>query len=221
MNFLDAHKIVFDYIDVIANTKEIPFHGIGELKNSIDEILDAYKLFIAHMFAFSTYSEEEYEKFNICIFLLRTFGDDNLVEQLKECQVILDDKSFWGRIKNKSAIPFAKEKSSRLLQEIDSSYYDDEKRKEMDLYLEAIVQESENFRNQYLQLYNNEYQNLQKRLLLINNYCQKVYQIANIPMDNDDMEYFYPFSFLKECARNKNLEDLFEPYKAYIFENER
>ncbi len=64
MNFLDAHKIVHDYTNVVAALKTKPDEiamRASLLKNTKDEIIDAFKLFYAHMFLFNTRTKDEFE----------------------------------------------------------------------------------------------------------------------------------------------------------------
>ncbi len=221
MNFLDAHRILFDYIDVLATPlpKEIPFRGISELKNTKDEIINAYKLFIAHMFAFGTRTQKERENIDICMMGLPTFVDDLFIEQLKECQRVLNDNSLWGRIRNKSAIPFAEEKRNLLLNQLlPQVHYPIE---EQTAYTDAIYKAAQNYRNEIAQIHNGESDSLRKKLMTINNYCQKAYQIAHIPMEENDVEFFYPFTLLRHFANDPRLGNLFGPYRTYIFENGR
>ena len=221
MNFLDAHKIIHAYIDVMANRQgsKTPVRRVSELKNSKKDIFDAYKIFVAHMLAFDTRTQEEYELLNSLIVTLNLFVDDRIVDEFEACQKILDDKSFFGRLKNKTAIPFAEEKRDNLLKEIApiiSELYCSE---EMDNFTEEIFAEAKSYRENISTLPKGTRESLVKRLTTINNYCYRVYEIAKIQMVETDVEYFYPFPLLWEFSKNPNLTDLYAPYRQYIFLN--
>lgn len=52
MNFIEAHMIVHDYGGALAkgtNRNALIFRPNSYLKNTKDEIIDAYKIFYAHM----------------------------------------------------------------------------------------------------------------------------------------------------------------------------
>lgn len=97
MNFLDAHKILHSYIDMWATYKieDVPFYRISDLKNSKEEIFDAYKIFIAHMFILNTRAQEWHIKINSLVMMLGLFIDDKYADGYLQCQRVLQSKSIW------------------------------------------------------------------------------------------------------------------------------
>lgn len=59
----------------------------------------------------------------------------------------------------------------------------------------------------------------QQCLSVVNEYCVDIYNLAEIEMDETDIEYFYTFELLRNFCKNPKLDDLFGPYKEYIFNN--
>lgn len=222
MNFLDAHRIIHAYIDVAANSqnKKVPVRRISELKNSKEDIFDAYKLFVAHMFAFDTRTQAEYELLDSLIMLLNVFVEDRIVDEYEACQKIIEDKSFFGRLKNKAAIPFAEEKRNNLVKEIAPLLAKPYRSEEKDRFTDAIFTEAKRYREIVSSLPKGTRETLVMRLTEINHYCYNIYEIANIKMKETDVEYFYPFPILKELSKNSNLSELYDPYKQYIFAND-
>ena len=217
MNFLDAHKmIVHDYIDMVV-LKQKP-NEIGKrvslLKNTKDEIIDAFKLFYAHMFLFNTRTNDEFEHFETCRWGLSMFIDDALMDEYSECYKMLNDKSIIGRFRNKSAIPSAKERQAELVKQIGSLIVNHYKDEEMDAFIEKVLPLSKEVQKKWIS------QSAEDQFRETAHFCDKVYEIANIPFASKDFIYFFPFATLRRYANTPNSEDDFGKYKGYIFSHQ-
>jgi hypothetical protein len=222
MNFLDAHKIVYDFVDTVADndTSNLPARRISLLKNSKSEIIDAYKLFIAHMFAFNTCSQSEYEQISSLVYSINLFVDDALITEIENCEKTMAPKCLLSPFKSKSSMEAAKAKYDVLTKKLIDHIGPIGQNHDLDVYTSIVLQEANTLKEQ-LRSVPNDNEKFKNQLSLINEYCYKVYSVANIDMDENDVEYFYPFAVLQYFAKNPKLDDLFGNYKSYIFSYRR
>ena len=218
MNYLDAHMIINRFIDTAANekTSSIPVKRISSLKDSKDAIITAYKIFVAHMFAFNTRTQMEYELLRSLLFSLNAYVDDKIVDEFESCQAVLESKGFFTRLKNKSAIPFAEEKRTRLLNEISESMFDINISESIERFESEITVEAKKLIEDLNTMPSGTRETLANRLIRICDYCYKVYEIGNIPMNDTDQEYFLPFLMLKHFSTYPSLAHLYDKYRDYV-----
>lgn len=224
MHFLDAHKILYDYINTVDTTS--PIDGIlrrkSSLQNSRTEILSAYKLFLAHMYFYHTRTQEEYEALQTKINLLPSFVDDSVVDKYIECQKIVDEKSIIGKWRNKSALPFAKEVMKSTFIETNQAlidFYTSEESKALDSFTKQVAEEATSAIKKIKAL-NSEGDEWWNAFCDIkDSYYKKTYRLSGVPEDDDSIEFFWPFYRLKTLAENPSTADIFASYKDYIFSN--
>lgn len=219
MNFLDAHRIVNDYIDICATTPITKVaRRISELKESKENILVAYKLFVSHMFAFNTRSQQEYEMLNTLMLLLPIYVDDEIVDGLEECEKIINSRGI-SRLKNKSAIPFAKEKFLRLSKEVLKLSEASSIMEELSEFEKEIMPIAEALSKTLNSMPTGTRETMNRRFEEIARYCHEVYKCVGIQIEEDDIEYFLPFAVLRQFSEYPSLGYLYDRYKAYIFLN--
>ena len=224
MNFLDAHKILYDYINLVNATP--PIDGIlrrkSSLQNSRTEILSAYKIFLAHMYFYHTRTQEEYEALQTKINLLPSFVDDNVVDKYIECKKIADEKSIVGKWRNKTALPLAKEVMKRTFVDTNQAlidFYASDESKSLDSFTKQIADEATSAVKKIKAL-NSEGDEWWNAFCDIkDSYCEKAYRLAGVSEDNDSIDFFWPFYRLKTLAEDPSTADIFTSYKDYIFSN--
>ena len=105
MNYIEAHRIVNDYIDAVAQ-------GVGEysmgfirdgrlLKDDYYRIRDAYYVFFGHMVLYNTKTQEEYEAYDACLRMLPHFAHSGRYEEIQEIEKYLKThkKNFLNKKK--------------------------------------------------------------------------------------------------------------------------
>lgn len=219
MNFLDAHKIINDYIDVSAATPTTKVaRRLSVLKETKENILIAYKLFVSHMFAFNTRTQHEYENLYSLMLLLPIYVDDEIVDGLEECEKIINSRGI-ARLKNKSAIPFAEEKFLRLSKEVLRLSELSCIKAELSGFEKEIMPAAESLSKALNTMPTGTRETMNKRFEIIGQYCCEAYRCAGIKMEEDDVDYFLPFSVLRRFSEYPSLGYLYDRYKDYIFLN--
>lgn len=223
MNFIDAHMIVHNYAGSLAkgaSENAIIYRPISYLVNTKDEIIDALKLFYAHMIFFNTRTQEEYEQYELARKCLNYFIDDAKYYDVINCNKIINSKSLFEKWRNKTALPFAKEKVNEYLSEISNMMANPFRGEEVEEYfLEmqtqcAVIKERITVeKREQGSVSNKTYYEC------CNNYCCVAYEKAHLVMEEMDIEYFYSFDILRYFLTRPNLNDLFENYAGYISTN--
>ena len=218
MNFLDAHQILHAYVHVLSQPcrPDDAFRRFSELGAAREEILQAYKLFLAHMYAFNTRTQDEFNRLHMCIMTLDYFADDAVVDQINACKKELDTKDAAEGVCRQSSLTLAEERMNALLKEMEAQRIDTAG---LERYMARVSKAVEAFRGEFSAIPDEDPQQFKKQLLTINDLCRQVYSLAEIPMEDTDVEYFYPFTLLQYFAVNPKLSKLFEPYRDYIRKN--
>lgn len=213
MNYIDAHKIIYDYINVASQQADegLPARRLSTLRNSKRDIINAYKLFVAHMFVFDTCSQEEYENLTTLVYSIGLFVDDVLIAQLEECQSIMSSKSNNRKVIDDATKQY-EDLSKRLIKEIEPLGPN----KEISAFISSIVPIAKTYKKRVFSVPDGG-NKLAAQLEIINEYCYQVYSVAEITMFDDDVEFFYPIKLLQFFANNPKLDSLIGKYKDYIF----
>ena len=221
MSYLEAHKIVFDYVDVVAKhdqRKNAFFLRKSDYINTKEEIICAFKLFFAvgYRYGGNLYTTEEWESYKMLFSELATpWMEDSFVDEFVKCERILNDKSLWGRIKNRSAIPYVRYKKEKLIEE----------------WGECLTEnDSEEFlrqKNAFLKEVNELAQASAKRKREFPDdeenairYFQDVYRIIGLTPRTMDFALFWPIPTLQKFAKTNEMGKYFtEEQKLYVFQH--
>lgn len=229
MSYLEAHKIFHNYIDVIANNENrenVPFYRKSAFKHSKEQITYAYKVFmaVAYRYGNNIYTQEEINGYNTVFALLwMPWVDDAFADEYIQCEKILNDTSLWGRFKNRTAIPYVKEKLDRLKEELFTKY------KEVDPI--EFMKEKDAFTNSILELVNKSVarakeipQDPQRKKMWLNryveDYCWNAYRIIGLTVRQEDVNCFWPMPTLYQYATHPETGNRFtEEQRKYISQN--
>ncbi len=218
MNLIEAHKIVHDYMQALATPPEensLFYRPISHLKNTKDEIVDAYKLFYAHMLLFGTRSQKQYQQYEIGRKFLSTFVRDEKYQDVIKCMQVIND----GPPQDNS-LSFCKEKIKIYLTESAALMAHPYRGEEVEAYFARMQQEKAAIEQRWDAGRQTEGRlSLRAYFLGCSDYCKKAYQAAGLPMQPTDAEYFYPFEIMRELLQNPGLADIFSPYEEYILQN--
>ena len=162
MNFIEAHMIVHDYGGALAkgtNRNALIFRPNSYLKNTKDEIIDAYKIFYAHMIFFNTRTQEEYEQY-----------------------------------KNRKKLDEANQLQQQYMDAISASfskgYYRND---EIEKFFSDAQSIALNMKPRISNLDLNDEHDFEEYFDTINAYAAIIYPIANIDLQSNDIDYFFPF----------------------------
>jgi len=219
MSYLEAHKIIHDYIDVVVRSgqyENVPFYRESAFKNSKEEIICAFKLFFAvgYRYGGNLYSEEEWEAFKLLFSsVMSPWMKDELVDEYIKCEEILNNKTLWGRIKYRKATPYIKDKRNRLTEEWHKEFLRNDCgkfREEQDDFYKAIkklAQESEKKAKESP----NDLGNAER-------YCLDVYEYIGLLPRQLDLYMFWPIPTLQKFANAPEMGEYFtEEQKEYVF----
>jgi len=221
MNFLDAHIIVHDYFGSLAklpDAKALLFRRKSDLKNTKDEIIDAYKLFYAHMLFYCTRSQEEYVQYEMSREWLNCFVDDDKYFDVIRCNILVNEsKSFFGKLKNHNALPQAQEKINNYLQESHDLLNDKYRYEEVDEYFDIMKKKIDEIK----EIFKDEEEAFgEVSDKTFNEYSIDFfftsYEKAHIKVDETDIAFFYPFETLRNLIENPDSCNIYYKYKNYI-----
>ncbi|MGI6731451.1 MAG: hypothetical protein ACOX5F_06130 [Anaerovoracaceae bacterium] len=199
MNFLDAHKIVHDYSGAVgrgADKDALMFRPISYLPTDKDKIIDAFKIFFAHMILFNTRTQEQYEQYYTCLSILKWFVKDEYYE------TVIEFVSNGG-----DQLTEAMEYFSDIMEE--PSY----RLEEVEDYFDKMIDD----REELLQYYKDGDVTSQN---LVYNYCLDAYKFANIDWNDGYEYYFMSFDVLRKMIDNEKYKSHFKMYCDYILNNQ-
>lgn len=218
MNFLDAHKIVHDYggsLSYPPDKDALLFRPQSLLKNSKDEIFDAFKIFLAHTIMFNTRTQEQLDTYISTLTCLNCFVADSKYWDAIKSKQTANPSGFHKLTINRNQQEEARQRYSNYLKEsvnLLNSYRSDE----MDDFIVNVINEADRVREKL------KAKKLEKAELLdtFNDYCCFVYKHANIDIQENDVYYFRPFYYLRELIHDEDFSDLFKPYEEYLMNYE-
>ena len=227
MDYIEAHRIVNNYIDEMVRLgkyEKTPFYRKSAFSNTKEEILCAYFVYLAvgYRYGGGIYPQQLIDAWYTTLSALTIpWVDDSFANEYRECERILNDKSFFGRLKYRAAIPFVEEKRKRMI--FDSQRQDEN----IDEIYERIIV----FRKRIYELIN-KYVEKEKtisdtvkacdaaRKVLHDEYCQEAYKLIGINLRQEDVLYFYPMPILYKLSTSAATEKLFtSEQKRYIERN--
>ncbi len=217
MNFIEAHMIVHDYGGALAKKTDknaLIFRPNSHLKNTKDEIIDAYKIFYAHMIFFHTRTQEEYQKYENCRKFLNYFVDDTLYNLVIENEKFLSKKSLF---QNAKKVDEAKQLRIQYMDAISTSiskgpYRNDE----LEKFFSDAQEIASKMRPLISNLDLNNENDFEEYFNTINAYAALIYPIANITLQSYDIDYFFSFGMLRILSKMPQYEDLYSKYADYI-----
>ena len=226
MHYLKAHEIVNNYIKVVADKKStVPFLKKSDFSFSQEELVLAFKLHLAivHRYGKNIYTQEELNEINnlLKLIVFTPWVDNQFANEYVECQKILNDTSWFGKMKNRTAIPFVKEKFDRLKKELlPSSQAVADWLNEVELYeknLEEIVNHSVTLAKN---LPNEATERHKRNLEITAKYCLDVYDLLNLDVTEEDVRLFWPLPTLYQFINQPSWEQLYTiDHKRYISNN--
>lgn len=220
MNFIEAHKIVHDYGSALAKGTDknaLIFRPNSHLNNTKDEIIDAYKIFYAHMVLFNTRTQKEYEQYEACRKFLNHFVDDALYNLVIENERFLSKNSLF---QNANEIEEAKQLQKQYMDAISDSiskgYYRND---EMKKFFNDAQEIALKFKAGISKLDLNDEKDFGQYTNDINSYAFLIYAIANIDLHANDLDFFFPFPLLQRFCKVPQYKDVFGKYSNYIVNN--
>ena len=225
MNFLDAHKLVHDY--GAALSKEVSkysliFRPLSDFPTgyTIDDLVDAYKLFFAHMIMFNTRTPEQYEQYDILRKFMHMFIDDNRYNKIVTCGKIIKDESFLTKKRYAEVLPILEDYYNSRMKESSQMFMSSYRGEEIEEYFSTMMSVAKESR-EWLKKSNAENPEKRKENLfnMLDDYCETAYQIAGIPMDYYDTVFFKSFDMLREWVNRNTFDGILTPYKDYIETN--
>ena len=228
MNYLEAHKIVNKYIEVIAGKKStVPFLKRNDLPFSQEDLALAFKLHLAivHRYGKNIYTQEEANELSNLMRLVYfiPWVDDQFANEYMECREILDNTSWFGKIKNRTAIPYVQEKIDRLNAELmPSSQAVANWLNEVEVYeksLAEIVKQSVIFTNN---VPSDAAERHKRNIENATKYCLDVYDLLNLDVTKKDIRLFWPLPMLYKFINQPSWEQLYTAeQKRYITNNKQ
>lgn len=231
MNILDAHKIIYDYIDTVSNKKG-KFFRLYSLKNSVVEIEAAWKLYFAHIIIFKNWESPEWlDTFETLISMLPYFYSDIGIEDYYAYEKKINNyqKSFF-RFFYKKEISELQQEQKHILELFFEDTQDFMARYGengiytglKDSYRQAVLDIADKYdASQFdLKTYSGIYQYFDH----VADICTRVYKAAEIPLNSKDVKTFLPFPLLPIVLQNFNHdkdgnEIITGHYKDYILSN--
>lgn len=220
MNFLDAHKIVHNYgksLSKGANKKAFGFRPVSFLENTKDEIVDAHKLFYAHMLHYLTRTSDEFDTYQMAFSFLKYFIDDEKYNEIVKCAEIVSDRSFIGRLSNKRILRYAQEIVDATL--VEFTELENYRAEEISDYFQDMQRTSERAHEELRTKYISNGKKPVDYFSICDDYCQAAYVIGNISMDKDDCVFFYKFELMRELLSNPEYYKIVKDYANYIRNN--
>lgn len=214
MNFLDAHIIVHDrYAKALSNphyNNVLAFRAYSDYGDDFNKqtILNAFKLFYAHVFLFNTRTQQEFEQYQASLCFLDSFIPDNELIHIQKAVKIVSGKGFFHNLFNSSAKEFATREIARYSSIVSPPY---SWSNEMDTFITSMLE----YKTQWFA----EYKSLNDKKYFwdyIKRYCDFAYKTANIIEPEKADVFFAPFEQLRRDVIESSFKELLAPYADYI-----
>lgn len=227
MNYLDAHRIVNEYIAQIANKPKGEPFLVQDFNFTIEELAVAFKLHLAIMnrYGIRIYTEEEMKGLVNSLKLLYSIPwvDNSFAKEYRECQTILEDNGILARFLNREKIILAKEKMSRLKREIQSRIPDMyEWLSNVATFMDFLCDECERSVKSAKEIPQGLKNRTQVELEIATAYCINIYNYLGMEPQVEEIRLFWPLPMLYNIMHSYPwVECLSEEQKKYITKNQR
>ena len=218
MNFIEAHKLVHEYCAALS--KPVDKHALIFRPASScgfpfdkDRIIQAFKLFYAHMILFDTRTQIQFEQYEACLLFLNYFIDDNTYEDIIKCVVQATDDGH--RSASDSGIITARNNTVKYLRQITEIGVSKYKCEELEGYF-AVMQSYFTF---LCKNYSEKFDTVELFVQIVNAYCKTAYQEAGESFSDDDLIYFHDFDVLRKMVDMKEYQAYFIDYRDYILQS--
>ena len=221
MNYIEAHNICSNYIDIFANNLGI-YRPISLLRkcgaSSKKMVEDAMILFLAHAVLWNELSEQELEATQVLLLHLDNFVDDEFARQYSEnFQVVQKaNKSALYKIFHKrtvdASMQYITQNTKMRLHDCsrveDSlSHMADYKQNIYTPKMKALLQEEATISN-------DEY--WRRFLLLIADFSDEVCNFSGISTEPSDYYFFVSFELMHDWIDDENVGKYYSKYREYI-----
>ena len=219
MNFIDAYKIVDDYVDSLAKEPKNNEHWkrTSTLHNSKKEICDAYKLFFTHALFFHVIPNDQLKLYERSLNHVGDFIDDKLIDEIKEIENTLNNRSIFTKLRDNAERKRLEERKSEIVNIATRSVMDGFNcGTDLGNFIEWMVPEMNKAKDKCKELSDEEFN--KKFFDILGNYVCDVYEKTQIERDYNDTEYFWSFDVLYKNSNKSKYDYLFSKYKEYISE---
>jgi len=215
MNFIEAYQLIHDkYAAVLAKPPEKTSLFISEklLPDSKQNILNAYKIFVAHVLLYGTRTPEELDRlyWTTIMRLDFDFAPDDIVKKQEWALTVLTKKSALYKRFHKKDIELANIIMKETSLPTESPCY-----QELIAYYNVMVDYAKSWRERYKSRIDAGEKSSAVFAEMHYEYCKTAYVNANIHMNEDDPEYFFTFETLRKISKNPKLKDIHEKYASY------
>lgn len=224
MNFLDAHKICYEYAGIFASDyhaeetalyypmSKVPFKG------SLwrDDVISAHQIVFSHAILWKDRSPEMIDRMICLLKNLNCFAYDPFCDEIRKNYNIMKKKgTFWGSIHKNRVIEAEK---CYISTPIPTSPY--RINDVYETYNHMLAYKSNTFDK------NIENANLIGKQLsfhdfaeLVFAYCKEAYSFSNITFKETDANFFFSFDLMKKWIHDSNYKKFFAGYEDYISDN--
>ena len=210
MNYFEAYRIVQAYCKALSMPREEHdiLYPLSRLKNSKDEIWDAYKLFIAHILLYKSRTPEEFQTIRTQPTYLEMFYDDALANRV----------NYLSNYAKKKSIFVSQSKRQQADNELKRILPMDFPQKMLNASskVDQIIEQIHPIHDELVSgIQKTEYMN---RFLL--SISRKVYETFNLPCNNDEDITFLPYNMYRSYIKGgiQELRDIYSPYLDIILD---
>jgi hypothetical protein len=223
MNFLNAHKIVHDYAGSVGMGADKNAIGrpISYLKNTKDEIVNAYKIFYAHMIFFHTRTQDEYDQYQTVYRFINDFIDMDKYNETIECNKIVNNKSIFGKFQNKEKVNNAREKLNGFMQEYADKLLHPYRIEEIDDIFPKLQNKSQELHNYIKEEMEKNGEDSASKIYYscCEEYCKFAYNLVGIELSETDLPFFMSFDTMRKFLEDKDLSTYYVGYENYVKNN--
>lgn len=221
MNYLEAHKICFNYAEIFAKQSRVyrPISALYSLGiQSKRMVEDAMILFFAHSILWNEHSNSELQQMEKLLPFLDSFVDDSFANEYERNFAVVQKgkTSTTYRILHQREIDAA---TQYILNNTKLTMFDD------DRFVAAVKHITEYKRITYNPKANALFQKADsissdqywnQFLNLVGDYSDEICHYAGIPTTSFDFYYFMSFEIMQDWLTDENLRHFYLPYKEYI-----
>ena len=220
MNYIEAHKICTNYVNIFAKSSKI-YHPFSLLSacgaSSKTMVEDAMILFLAHAILWNELSKEEFHSMRALLLHLDNFVDDALARQHAENLQVIEKarKSTLYKITHKREIAasrqFLAQNNIRLH---DSARVDNALVHMLNYKQNIYIPKMEILLQEEPSLSNEEY--WRRFLRLIAAFSDEVCNFSGISTEPNDYFLFVSFELMRDWVDDENVGKHYSKYRNYI-----